>query len=68
MGKIIRGIWWLLGLGVCGQYLYWIVCMVGWRLGKLDWPTIDGVWTFIAVGSALMFSVERTFPQLRDFT
>jgi hypothetical protein len=68
MLKILRGIWRLIGLGVALQYLYFAVCMIGWRLGQMEWPHIDGVWMFLAVSGAFVVSMERLFPALRGIT
>jgi len=53
MMKVVKFLWWLVGLFVVLQYLYWAAMEVGYGLNLCAAPAVDHGWLFLAfVGAA----------------
>lgn len=64
---VLRWLWFLIGVGVALQYLYWAAMIIANALGWTQAPPhISQFWTCLACLAAFMFSAEMRARQLTD--
>ena len=65
---VFKVLWFLVGLGVMLQYIYWAALEVGYGLSLCAPPTVSHDWLFLAFAGAAIVSGDRVAENFNKLT